>query len=713
MKFKNLSIKTKILSGTMVLVLIMVVLGLLTYNIIGKVSGALFGITQHNAKAVEYATAVERMSLAAILEQKNYLLDKNEETHKRALDALQELNTYLDKLDALAGKYKNNKLIREAEAARKGAAEYAEQYNKAVELLKAAGSAEKIMNDAGVLVLELFSAYINKMSIEMEDAIANNKELIATYNTVSSMANSAMELAHSIRTYEKEYIIHPDEKVWQNLEARLKDLVRLYNEIGALQKDESTLEMISKARDATVKYRDAAESWVRLDKELKEKVLPAMKTQGENVIKQVRAAENEGYLQFGNADRAATTLVSQAAAVINVTILFAIALCVVVAFTLALIITRPIAKCLEFTKQLERGDVSTTLAIDQKDEIGMLAGAMNSMSDNLRSTVRLAERIADGDLTVAVKPLSDKDSLGTALKQMVEKLSGIMSEINVASSNVAAGSEQLSSTSQSMSQGATEQASSLEEISSSMNEIASQTRQNAENASQANKLADEARDFARKGNSQMQAMVTAMKEINESSQNISKIIKVIDEIAFQTNLLALNAAVEAARAGKHGKGFAVVAEEVRNLAARSAKAAKETEEMIEGSVKKIADGSGTANLTAGALKEIVVSVGKVTDLVAEIAAASNEQALGVSQITQGLGQIDQVTQQNTAHAEESASAAEELSSQAMMLQKLISTFKLSENMPARGSSSRPVTEIFTPPEKSILPGADAHAGAER
>ncbi|MCA1797622.1 MAG: methyl-accepting chemotaxis protein, partial [Geobacteraceae bacterium] len=237
---------------------------------------------------------------------------------------------------------------------------------------------------------------------------------------------------------------------------------------------------------------------------------------------------------------------------------------------------------------------------------------------------------------------------------------------------------QVSDASQSLSEGATNSASSVEEISASMNQISSQTKASADNANQANQLASQAHKAADDGNQQMQQMVTAMNDINESGQNISKIIKVIDEIAFQTNLLALNAAVEAARAGQHGKGFAVVAEEVRNLAARSAKAAQETAALIEGSVEKAEHGVSIADSTSKAFTEIVAEIQKVNDLISEIAASSSEQAQGISEINEGVVRIDDVTQQNTANAEEGAASAEELSSQAAQLNELLAHFKLRE-----------------------------------
>ncbi len=339
-------------------------------------------------------------------------------------------------------------------------------------------------------------------------------------------------------------------------------------------------------------------------------------------------------------------------------------------------IARPIRRAADLADTIRSGDFSQRLALNQQDEVGQLATALNQMADSLESAAQVAEAIADGNLNVEIKLASDKDQLGRALRNMTQNLNDVLNQVQTAGEQIASGSGQIADASQSLSQSTTEAAASMEEINASMTQMASQTKLNADNAEQANSLADSARQGAAEGAKMMEEMVSAMREINASSEDISKIIKVIDEIAFQTNLLALNAAVEAARAGQHGKGFAVVAEEVRTLAARSATAAKETAELIENSVGKTRNGTSIADKTAGALKEIVSGATKVSDLVGEIAMASNEQALGFSQVNQGLNQIDGVTQQNTANAEESAAAAEELSGQAMQLQHLLNRFTL-------------------------------------
>ncbi|MHC4639607.1 MAG: methyl-accepting chemotaxis protein [Planctomycetota bacterium] len=252
----------------------------------------------------------------------------------------------------------------------------------------------------------------------------------------------------------------------------------------------------------------------------------------------------------------------------------------------------------------------------------------------------------------------------TALKRIIDGLTE-------GSEQVASASGQVSSASQSLAEGATEQAAGLEETSSSLEEMASMTKQNADNAQQANTLATEARKAADTGTESMGRMSTAINDIQKSSDETAKIIKVIDEIAFQTNLLALNAAVEAARAGEAGKGFAVVAEEVRNLAMRSAEAAKNTSSMIEESVKNSKNGVDIATEVGKVLEEIVSSIGKTTDLVSEIAAASQEQAQGIDQVNTAMAQMDKVTQQNAANAEESASASEELSAQAEQMDQIV------------------------------------------
>jgi methyl-accepting chemotaxis protein len=342
-----------------------------------------------------------------------------------------------------------------------------------------------------------------------------------------------------------------------------------------------------------------------------------------------------------------------------------------------------------------------------------MAATMDKFADSLQNDIVAALRkLADGNLNFEVVPHSDKDEIRTALKELGNDMNNIMSQVQMAGEQIASGSTEVSDSSQALSQGATESASSLEEISASMQELSSQIKLSADNSSQASLLAGQARTAADSGKNSMQEMISAMDDISASGQDIAKIIKVIDEIAFQTNLLALNAAVEAARAGQHGKGFAVVAEEVRNLAARSAKAASETAELIEGSVKKAENGVTIADRTASGFNDIVESIVKVTDLVGEIASASNEQAQGIQQVSIGLSQIDQVTQQNTASAEEGAAAAEELSSQAEQLRQMLARFILKEGHHQQAIAYREPVQ-YQQPERIAYERKPATRGAGR
>ncbi len=366
-------------------------------------------------------------------------------------------------------------------------------------------------------------------------------------------------------------------------------------------------------------------------------------------------------------------------------------------------IVRPLRAVVDMVDGMGKGDLDKRLNLAQGDEIGQLANDMDQFADSLKNEILTAfNRLAEGDFTFQATGLIAKP-----LAKANQGLSDTVQTVLQSSQKIASDTLQVSATSTSLADGATKQAAALEEISASMHLMNEQTASNTLNAEKVNQLSSAAKLAAEKGDQQMQSMVEAMAEINEAGQNISKIIKVIDEIAFQTNLLALNAAVEAARAGQHGKGFAVVAEEVRNLAARSAKAANETTALIQGSVEKTERGAQIADQTAEALKEIYQGVVQVSDLVDEIAAASNEQAQGVSQANEGLAQLSAVNQSSTASAEETAAVAEELSAQTSFLQQMLERFKILGGSVYRSSLSPspqpPTSSQAAPPQPQQQP----------
>ena len=363
-------------------------------------------------------------------------------------------------------------------------------------------------------------------------------------------------------------------------------------------------------------------------------------------------------------------------------------------------IVAPIIESSEVLSEMSEGNLGERVKGDYKGDHAKIKIALNSTLDSLSVYVTeisdILSEMADSNLDVSINNdyKGDFSQIKEALNKIIGNMNSVMRSIHQAADQVASASKQVSDGSQSLSQGATEQASSVEELTASLEQVASQTNQNAENAGEANKLAMTAKEDAVMGNEHMKNMLISMDEINQSSSSISKIIKVIDDIAFQTNILALNAAVEAARAGQYGKGFAVVAEEVRNLASRSAQAAKETTELIEGSIGKTAAGTKIAKQTANSLEKIVEGVSKASMLVGEIATASNEQAAAISQVNKAILQVSDVIQSSSSTAEQAAAASEELSSQAETLKEMLNNFKLSGKSEQKSSEQKIDPEIL-------------------
>ena len=340
------------------------------------------------------------------------------------------------------------------------------------------------------------------------------------------------------------------------------------------------------------------------------------------------------------------------------------------------LIKNTLAEVTKAAQALAEGKVDIKLEKKSNDEMGMLVEHFQNAVDNIRYQAQIAQEVADGNMMVEVRPKSEEDVMGIALNKMVRQNQYTLGNIKDAAYQVTTSSSQVASASEALAQGSTEQASAIEQITASIGDVAERTNKNASQANEAAQLMEQAIENVKKGNAEMKEMILAMKDINTSSESISKIIKVIDDIAFQTNILALNAAVEAARAGEAGKGFAVVAEEVRNLAAKSAAAAAETAELIEDSIRKVEVGTKIATHTAEALGEITSVVGKSEAIVSSIAEASNYQATAIAQIDQAIDQVSQVVQTNSATSEECAAASVELSNQAGRVREMLSVFRL-------------------------------------
>ena len=378
-----------------------------------------------------------------------------------------------------------------------------------------------------------------------------------------------------------------------------------------------------------------------------------------------------------------------------------IALLAVVVSTVIVIIfvnknlSKPIASLVKVANDMASGNLNTEVGKAPNNEVGELADAIRVTLDNMKMIIddisTNMNLMADGDLTTEVTRdyVGDFESIKTAINKITKSLNGTLTSIDLAAEQVNAGADQVANSAQSLSQGATEQASSIEELSGSIMSVSEQVSENAKNVNTAGTYVAESERGIENSSKYMEQMMQAMNDISESSAEISKVIKVIDDIAFQTNILALNAAVEAARAGAAGKGFSVVADEVRNLASKSAEAVKQTTVLIEGAVSSAQKGVEIAGQTSSALESVKAQSEKIVEVIKEVQKASNEQAEAINQITIGVEQISSVVQTNSATSEESAAAAEELSGQARMLQEEVSRFKLNKNAGMGGGMDTP------------------------
>jgi methyl-accepting chemotaxis protein len=401
--------------------------------------------------------------------------------------------------------------------------------------------------------------------------------------------------------------------------------------------------------------------------------------------------------QAANVEKSTAQTVALSVAILVIALVIAVALGLILSIGIA----SPVNMMKELLQQV--GETGSFVFTDEKkdrvraaaryrDEIAQSLAAFVKMMDQLIVYGETLEKVAARDLTVRVSTLGKDDTMGNALTAMVNNLNDMFSEINTASEQVSGGSQQIANGAQSLAQGASEQAASVQQLSAAIAEVSASVKGAAESARNAADMSDGIRNKAERGSEQMHAMMEAVQAINDASQSIGKVIKVIDDIAFQTNILALNAAVEAARAGAAGRGFAVVAEEVRNLAAKSAEAAQDTEALIENSINRAALGVKIAGETNESLVEIVDGIIASSRISGEIAESADRQYTAIGEINTGIDQVSHVVQQNSATAEESAAASEELSSQSSMLSGLIGQFKLRNASgaylpPARGDAN--------------------------
>ncbi|GBU20795.1 methyl-accepting chemotaxis protein [Fibrobacteres bacterium R8-0-B4] len=558
---------------------------------------------------------------------------------------------------------------------------------------------KSIDNDA-IPLNPAINAYgaIHAIRAEIRGAILNAGNKDKVNDEKKSLDRWCKEFEDSATSFGK-FATHPDVK-------------KLYDD--AMKKYETVLKPAAyKMIDDVDKGVDKAELMKIMDNTIN----PAADDVAENFVKATDVKSEQLVTGSNNC----TDLTNSICTLMVILLIAGIIIAVFFGVYISAIISKPLGTTVNMINEMSQGHLDMRLRLDRHDEIGVMAKTMDTFADDLQhNVVGNMKRISNGDLEMDVNTKDNRDEVSAAIKNTVEALHSLISDdggrvleaaankdltlrltrdykgdyarmkdnINTVVDTIDGANSQILASAQSLAEGSNEQASSLEEVSASLEEIASMTKQNADNSNQAKILATEARAAAKEGDASMKRMAEAINQIKQSSDNTAKIIKSIDDIAFQTNLLALNAAVEAARAGDAGKGFAVVAGEVRNLAMRSAEAAKNTADMIDESVKNAEGGVRITEEVAKSLSQIVDRIIKVGDLITEIATASDEQSQGVNQVNVAIAQMSQVTQN--------------LSKQASELAEMANAFKLSAGGVGAARSTGAKRSTALPPPHSKL-----------
>ncbi|MDA8133337.1 MAG: methyl-accepting chemotaxis protein [Desulfobacteraceae bacterium] len=713
MNFKNLKIGKKLAIGFGSLVFLLALTGFFGFNGIRTVSHSLFVVGDQEAPLADMAMEMgislwaSRNAMEEYKSATSVLSTDDEESlgriEKEYQQSLKDFDTFAEAIlngATLEGDLKVIKTNNEKLAAltRQAAEVHDKKFQVAADkmmqdgknLLKKKAELDQAMEDMESIygevyksssnVEEMISTEINKRA-STADISATAKAILDEEVPLADLANELKISIAQTRLIMEEYVQTQDLSKLDVLEKEYKDHLKQFDDNASAILNGGIIDGRKIIATDNPSIRDAVKGIDTDHAEFQKQVAILMKAYQETLNQTVRARESMKNLDLygdevsgmlerveaftGEAMTAAKDEGLKAKNTAVIIIIFITLASLIIGIIIGKItsrsITNPIAEGVNVAMQLSKGILVDNIDTSGKDETGQLLKAMNKMIASLKDTVKVAEKMAQGDLNTKVTLLSDQDILGKSLNRMIEKLNSVVLDVKTAADNVASGSQELSATSEQMSQGATEQAAAAEEASSSMEEMAANIRQNADNAQQTETISMQAAEDAEKGGKAVEKTVEAMKQIAEK-------ISIIEEIARQTNMLALNAAIEAARAGEHGKGFAVVADAVRKLAERSQTAAGEISMLSTSSVE-------TAENAGEMLERIVPGIRKTAELVQEINAASSEQNTGADQINQALIQLDQVIQQNASASEEMSATSEELAAQAEQLKDIISFFR--------------------------------------